>query len=209
MKPSILASLLILALATGSAAQGLQTLTGSTLVGTANGALLGLGTMALTNSSNTGPVRVGIGMGTLYGLGVGVYDVSSREIGSGYRVEGLFNSANYSTMIVLLDTFYGGVTGAIVGTALQLMADKPLVDGLQYGMGVGLWGGFVFGLADVFFLNDPIPTYGSLPLQVAPTERVAIAFIQPAMIAAPVWENGNATIRWEPTVDVARVTIRF
>lgn len=209
MKRTIASLLLALVLTAGLQAQGLQTLAGSTLVGSANGALLGIGTMALANTSHTGAVRVGIGTGTLYGLGIGAYDITAREIGMGYRVEGMFNSANYSAMIVLLDTFYGGVTGAIVGTALQLMADKPLIDGIQYGSGVGLWGGFVFGLADVFLFSDPIPSFGAAPLQAQPNQRVSVLLMQPTLMAAPTLQNGNTTVRWEPAVDVARVTIRF
>lgn len=201
--------LLLIAITVGSQAQGLQTLAGSTLVGSANGALLGLGTMALTNSTDLGAMRIGIGSGTLYGLGIGAYDVTAREIGVGYRVEGMFNSANYSAMIVLLDTFYGGVTGSIVGTALQLMADKPLIDGIQYGTGVGLWGGFIFGLADVFLFSDPIPSFGAVPVAAQPNQRVSVLVMQPTLVATPSLQNGNAGLRWEPAVDVARVTIRF
>lgn len=209
MKRTLATLLLLLSITAGSQAQGLQTLAGSTLVGSANGALLGLGTMALANSTHTGPIRIGIGTGTLYGLGIGAYDITAREVGLGYRVEGMFNSANYSAMIVLLDTFYGGVTGSIVGTALQLMADKPLIDGIQYGSGVGLWGGFIFGLADVFLFSDPIPSFGAVPIQAQPQQRVSVLVLQPTLLAAPSLQNGNAGLRLEPAVDLARVTIRF
>jgi hypothetical protein len=201
--------LLILTVTAGTQAQGLQTLAGSTLVGSANGALLGIGTMALANTTDLAAVRVGIGSGTLYGLGIGAYDITARQVGSGYRVEGMFNSANYSAMIVLLDTFYGGLTGSIVGTALQLMADKPLIDGIQYGSGVGLWGGFVFGLADVFLFSDPVPMFGAVPEQSLPDQRVTVRVLQPTLLAAPSLQNGNAGLRLEPALDVARITIRF
>ena len=209
MKRIVATLLLILTTSAGTHAQGLQTLAGSTLVGSANGALLGIGTMALTNSTDLAAIRVGIGSGTLYGLGIGAYDITARQIGSGYRVEGMFNSANYSAMIVLLDTFYGGLTGSIVGTALQLMADKHLIEGIQYGSGVGLWGGFAFGLADVFLFSDPIPSFGAMSVPAQPNQRVSVRVMQPTLVSTPSLQNGNATLRWEPALDVARVTIRF
>lgn len=201
--------LLILTATAGTQAQGLQTLAGSTLVGSANGALLGIGTMALANTTDLAAIRVGIGSGTLYGLGIGAYDITARQIGSGYRVEGMFNSANYSAMIVLLDTFYGGLTGSIVGTALQLMADKPLIEGIQYGSGIGLWGGFVFGLADVFLFSDPVPAFGAVPTQGQPNTRVTVLVMQPTLLTAPSLQKGHAGWRLEPALDVARITIRF
>ncbi|MCH8494938.1 MAG: hypothetical protein LAT57_04810, partial [Balneolales bacterium] len=93
-------------------AQALKVAAGNTLIGTANGAVIGLSVMGLKNDSDFTPVRFGIGAGTLYGLGVGVYDVSKMDGLGFYYVEGLFNSTEYTSLIVLLDTFYGGVTGS-------------------------------------------------------------------------------------------------
>lgn len=193
----------------GATAQGLKSLAGNTLMGTANGTLLGLGAMALTDDADWAPIRIGIGMGTLYGLGVGVYDVSVYEVGSGYRVQGMFNSANYTSMIVLLDTFYGGVTGGVVGTAMALMVNKPLVEGLQYGTGAGIWAGFAFGLVDAFYFSSP--GAGSLysSLEVNAGESTTVSFLQPNLYTSPLISNGRMAITQEIGLDVAKVTIRL
>lgn len=178
-------------------------------MGTANGALLGLGTMALTDNANAGPLRVGIGMGTLYGLGIGVYDVTVNELGAGYSVEGMFNNSNYSGMIVLLDTFYGGVTGGVVGTAMALMVNKPLINGLQYGVGAGVWGGFAFGLVDAFYFSKSVPTVFAQSITIDPSDRTSIQFIQPNLYSSPIVSKGRMGITSEIGLDLARVTIRL
>lgn len=210
MKTSLLTLIAsIVILHSGVHAQGLQSLAGNTLMGTANGTLLGLGTMALTDKADWAPIRIGIGMGTLYGLGVGVYDVSVYEVGSGYRVQGMFNSANYTSMIVLLDTFYGGVTGGVVGTAMALMVNKPLVKGLQYGTGAGVWGGFAFGLLDAFYFSSPGAgsLYSSLAIDAG--DAATVSFLQPNVYASPVVLNGQMAVTQEIGLDVAKLTIRF
>lgn len=198
-----------LLLTSGAQAQGLQSLATNTLMGTANGTLLGLGTMALTDNADWAPIRIGVGLGTLYGLGVGVYDISVYEIGSGYRVQGMFNSANHSSMIVLLDTFYGGVTGGVVGTAMALLVNKPLVKGLQYGTGAGVWGGFAFGLADAFYFSSPGAgtLYSNLTMEAG--EATTISFLQPNLFTAPLVSNGQMAITQDIGLDVAKVTIRL
>jgi hypothetical protein len=190
-------------------AQGLQSLATNTVMGTANGTLLGLGTMALLDDADWAPIRIGVGMGTLYGLGVGIYDVSVYEVGSGHRVQGMFNSANYTSMIVLLDTFYGGVTGGVVGTAMALMVNKPLVKGLQYGTGAGVWAGFTFGLVDAFYFSSS--KAGSLysSLEVTAGESTTIGFLRPNLYTTPLVSNGRMAITQEIGLDVARVTIRL
>lgn len=198
-----------LLLTSGAQAQGLQSLATNTLMGTANGTLLGLGTMALTDNADWAPIRIGVGLGTLYGLGVGVYDISVYEIGSGYRVQGMFNSANHSSMIVFLDTFYGGVTGGVVGTAIALLVNKPLVKGLQYGTGAGVWSGFAFGLADAFYFSSPGAgtLYSNLTMEAG--EATTISFLQPNLFTAPLVSNGQMAITQDIGLDVAKVTIRL
>lgn len=143
-----------------SDAQTIEILAGNTLNGAVNGTLLGGATMGLTNDSDFAPLRVGVGLGTLYGIGVGTYDV----VDSGGRelvVSGMFNDGNNTSVIVLLDTFYGAAAGAIVVTSVMLVANEPLLDGLQYGSSIGAWAGFGFGLFDAFLLSERI-TPGSV-----------------------------------------------
>lgn len=209
MKKLIFTILSILIISSTVTGQGLKTLAGNTLIGTTNGAMLGLGTMALLNDAHTGPLRVGIGMGTLYGLGVGVYDVTVNELGAGYSVEGMFNNADYSGMIVLLDTFYGGVTGGVVGTAMALMVNKPLINGLQYGVGAGIWGGFAFGLVDAFYFSKSVSAVFAQSITMDPSDRTTIQFIQPNLYSSPIVSNGRMGIASEIGLDLARLTIRL
>lgn len=196
-------------LASGVNGQGLQSLTSNTLMGTANGTLLGLATMALTDNADWAPMRFGVGMGTLYGLGVGIYDVSVYEVGPGYRVQGMFNSTNYTSMIVLLDTFYGGVTGGVVGTAMALMVNKPLEKGLQYGTGAGLWGGFAFGLVDAFYFSSSGAGSQNPSLELNAGESTTVSFLQPNLHTSPFVSNGRMAITQGIGLDVAKVTIRL
>lgn len=135
------------------AQQVLKVLASDTFIGAFNGAILGGGTMALANSTDLSPMRYGVGFGTLYGLGVGAIDLSQTSKNSPYVIHGALNSANYSTQIVLLDTFYGGATGTVIGLAISLISNKSIVKGLQYGSGAGVWAGFGFGLIDSFYLS--------------------------------------------------------
>lgn len=136
-------------------AQSIELLAGNTLNGAVNGVVMGASVMAVTNNPDFAPLRVGAGLGTLYGIGTGAFDIS-KSGGQKLLVTGSFNDGNNSSIIVLLDTFYGAAAGAVVATAVMLVADEPLVNGLQYGAGVGAWVGFGFGLFDAFVLAERI-----------------------------------------------------
>lgn len=136
-------------------AQSIELLAGNTLNGAVNGVVMGASVMAVTNNPDFAPLRVGAGLGTLYGIGTGAFDIS-KSGGQKLLVTGSFNDGNNSSIIVLLDTFYGAAAGAVVATAVMLVADEPLVNGLQYGAGVGAWVGFGFGLFDAFVLSERI-----------------------------------------------------
>lgn len=138
-----------------AAAQTIELLAGNTLNGAVNGVVMGASVMAVTNNPDFAPLRVGAGLGTLYGIGTGAFDIS-KSGGQKLLVTGSFNDGNNSSIIVLLDTFYGAAAGAVVATAVMLVADEPLVNGLQYGAGVGAWVGFGFGLFDAFVLAERI-----------------------------------------------------
>lgn len=139
---------------TSTQAQTIKILGGNTLNGAVNGTMLGGATMALQNSNDFEPLRVGLGAGTLYGLTVGIYDISQASKGQQYYVSGTFNDGDNSTILVLLDTFYGAAGGAIVATSVNLIADRAVEEGLQYGAGIGAWAGFGFGLIDAFILAE-------------------------------------------------------
>lgn len=152
MKQFFFSIFLILVVSTSiSKAQTVEILAGNTLNGAMNGTLLGGASMAIANNDAFYPLQVGLGLGTLYGIGMGGYDITKGG-GKEILVSGLFNDGNNSSIIVLLDTFYGAAAGSIIVTSIMLVANKPLIDGLQYGAGIGAWAGFGFGIFDAFVL---------------------------------------------------------
>ncbi|MEX0681533.1 MAG: hypothetical protein WD097_09140 [Balneolales bacterium] len=136
-------------------AQSFRIVTVNTFTGALTGSALGGATMALQNQSDDYyPLRFGLGIGTIMGLGTGFYDLS-KMTGSDFYVNGLINTANSTGTIILLDTFYGSATGAIVGVAVSLMTNANILKGIQYGSGSGAWAGFAFGLLDAFVISAP------------------------------------------------------
>ena len=120
MQNKLIGFFLLIALlvpATQSKAQTVEILAGNTLNGALNGTLLGGASMALTNSDDFYPLQVGLGLGTLYGIGMGAFDVVQGG-GKPVLVSGLFNDGNNSSIIVLLDTFYGAAAGSIIVTSV-------------------------------------------------------------------------------------------
>lgn len=135
-------------------AQTGQLLGGNTLNGALTGGLLGGATMALSNSGDLTPLRIGLGAGILGGAAVALYDVATLPSGQHFFISGVFNDGSNSSIIILLDTFYGAAGGALLGTAVMLVANRPIIDGLQYGSGIGAWAGFGFGLLDSFMFAE-------------------------------------------------------
>jgi len=194
----IIASVIILVLSSvfqpnKAAAQTINTLGENTLNGALTGTLLGGASMALTNDTDFYPLQVGLGLGTLYGLGVGAYDLL-KSGGNPAVVSGIFNDGNNSTIIVLLDTFYGAAAGAVVATSVMLVANEPLVQGLQYGSGAGAIAGFGFGLFDTFVLAD---------------RSTALAFMQPATYEIPIQDGGVWRLKQQPGIDFVRFSVNF
>lgn len=136
-------------------AQSMQILGGNLINGTLTGTLLGAASMGLNNSSDfETPLRLGVGFGILGGAGIAVYDIVTTPAGDQFLITGTFNDGNNTSIIILLDTVYGAAGGAFLGTAFMLIANKPLIKGLQYGSSAGAWVGFGFGLLDAFVLAD-------------------------------------------------------
>lgn len=150
MRKSILFLGLLLGLSISSTAQTFRIVGLNTMYGAATGTGLGAATMILTESNDYGAIRVGFGAGTLVGLGAGIYDVSNAH----GLIQGYFSSAEVSSQIIAMDTFYGSATGALVGFAISLIASKDIVNGLKYGAGAGAWTGFAFGVVETFFLGS-------------------------------------------------------
>ena len=136
-----------------ASSQTIKLLAGNTLNGAVTGVGLGGAVMGLQNSDDFAPLRVGLGAGTLFGIGVGFYDVSQVAKGEQFYISGTFNDGTNTSIIVLLDTFYGAAAGAIIASSITLIANEPIVDALQYGSSAGAWVGFGFGLIDAFALS--------------------------------------------------------
>lgn len=134
--------------------QSFKVLAGSAFNGAVTGSMLGGATMALQDDLNWNNVEFGVGGGIIGGVGLGIYDVTRIQTGNSYYISGTFNDGESTSVIVLLDTFYGAATGALVGSAVMLMTDEYILDGIQYGAGVGAWVGFGFGLVDGMFVSN-------------------------------------------------------
>lgn len=135
-------------------AQTIDLVGGNVLNGAVTGTVLGVGVMGFQNSNNFAPLRVGLGAGILGGAGIALHDVTTTPEGQQFFISGTFNDGNNSSIIILLDTMYGVGTGAVLGTAVMLIQNKPLVEGLQYGGASGAWAGFGFGLLDAFMFAE-------------------------------------------------------
>lgn len=135
-------------------AQTTDLLAGNILNGAVTGSVLGLATMGLQNSDDFAPLRIGLGSGILAGAGFAAYDIGTLPAGQEFFISGVFNDGNNTSIILLLDTLYGAGVGAVIGSAVMLITDKPQLKGLQYGGGAGAWVGFSFGIFDTFFLAE-------------------------------------------------------
>jgi hypothetical protein len=156
MKRILLTAVLLLSLSSGAFAQAMKVTAANTGLGALNGALLGLGAMGLSgNSDDLTPLRVGVGFGTLYGLGMGIYDATVHTNNGITNIKyGMLHSSEYSAMIPMFDTVYGGATGAVVGMAISLINGTSIRKGFVNGGSVGLFGGFLFGITDVLYFSQ-------------------------------------------------------
>lgn len=217
---AILLSLIVIFSGTKSSeAQTIELLAGNTLNGALNGTLLGGATMGLQNSSDFRPLQVGLGLGTLYGLGMGAYDIVSGE-GQQVLVSGLFNDGDNTSIIVLLDTFYGAAAGAVIGTSIMLIADEPIVEGLQYGASTGAWMGFGVGLIDVFAFSErntratlaiytPSSTKADGLVGIQLDDKTSIGLVSPSIIQTLKMGKTSFTQELSPTVEVVNLKFNF
>jgi len=149
---SLITTLIISGFCSQSAhSQPAKTIALSTMEGALTGAMLGAGTMALKNNGDIDPLRIGVGAGALYGAASGIYDIATLGPDQTTRY-GWFTNGRYSTTIVLKDTFYGGVIGTLLGSAIVLINGESFTDGLRKGVGAGVWTGFGFGLLDAYII---------------------------------------------------------
>ncbi|MDX1617197.1 MAG: hypothetical protein R3224_00325 [Balneolaceae bacterium] len=205
-------------------AQSIKILAGNTLNGALTGTILGGATMGLRNSEDFAPLRVGVGAGTLYGIGVGVYDLSHISKGEQFYISGTFNDGDNTTIIVLLDTFYGAAGGSIVAASFNLIANEPVVEALQYGASIGAFAGFGFGLIDAFVLADrpgdfapeeplPSPTSdaGGSGVFSLRTDRGGMAYqvnlLRPAVYTLTDIGRSSISVEQAPAVDLVQLKV--
>lgn len=193
--------------------QALRALANNTFAGAITGAGLGAATMALADSDDVGMLRVGVGVGTLAGMGVGIYD-AGNNLG---HVQGTFNSVPYSGYIIMVDTFYGAATGAIGGMAIALLGNNRIATGAQYGVGIGAWAGFAFGVVDAFYLSHQYDDFdyfssadnGNGLIQLQTGTHSQIGFLNPSLFVFPQLENQSLTMAPRYGLELANVSFRF
>ncbi len=203
-----------------SKAQTIELLAGNTLNGAVTGTILGGATMALENTTEFDALRVGVGLGILGGIGVGVYDITYGK-GNEMLVSGLFNDGNNSTIIILLDTFYGAAAGGVIATSVMMVANEPLVDGLQYGAGIGAFAGFGFGLVDSFVLaqrshagsysaNMKSPSSSASGLMsINFDESKSLGLVNPSLIKTYDFSSSTITQHIQPTIEMVNFRVNF
>tara|TARA_R100001143_G_scaffold53522_1_gene49004 strand:- start:3573 stop:4232 length:660 start_codon:yes stop_codon:yes gene_type:complete len=212
MRKLLLSTLILLAIHLFSFnktnAQSLELVGGNIINGAITGSALGVATMGLTNSSDFAPLRIGLGVGILGGTGVALYDISTLPQGQTFFVSGVFNDGQNSSIIILLDTLYGSVAGVAVGSAVALINNNSIMDGLQYGASAGAWFGFGFGVVDAFFIaernNDfisAILTNRDSVIDIQ-SENSSFKMLQPDLVGVTDLSGTSLQYRVEPTVNL-------
>ncbi|XWN36173.1 MAG: hypothetical protein ROO71_09415 [Balneola sp.] len=198
-------------------AQTVELLAGNTLNGAVQGTLLGGASMALSNSDDFSALRIGVGLGTLYGVGMGAYDITTGS-GQEVLVSGLFNDGNNSSIIVLLDTFYGAALGSVVVVAVTLVANERITTGLQYGAGIGAWAGFGFGIFDTLVLAErtfaPVAAINvnqnaSGLIGMNFENRSSFGFINPTIVRTTQITSSDFSSTLNPALEVVNFRLNF
>ena len=76
----------------------------------------------------------------------------------------------------------------------MLVANEPLVQGLQYGAGAGAIAGFGFGLFETFVLADRSTT---------------LTFMKPGTYEILVQSVGTWQLKQQPGIDFVRLSVSF
>jgi hypothetical protein len=197
-------------------AQSAQLLGGNLINGTLTGTLLGAASLGLNNSSDfETPMRLGVGFGILGGAAIAVYDIVSTPAGDQFLISATFNDGNNTSIILLLDTVYGAAGGAFLGTAFMLIANKPLVKGLQYGSSAGAWVGFGFGILDAFVLADRNSDFISSnilnnnSIYQASSGNSTFSFGAPMIVPTTVVQGSSVLRDFRPALGIINYSLKF
>jgi len=214
-KISFLIVCLLWVFSTQSKAQSLELIGGNIVNGAVTGSILGTAVMGLQNSNDFTPFRIGLGAGILGGSGLAIYDVATLPRGQQFFKSGVFNNGNNSSIIILLDTLYGAGLGAALGSAVVLIGNKSIVNGLQYGASAGAWAGFGFGIVDSFILaehNRDLMSNGLMSgsgLFKLSQNNTNFEFIKPDIVETKSVNNGNLKQNLNPALTVFSMKYRF
>lgn len=200
---------------THSHAQTIEVIGGNMVNGAVTGTLLGAATMALENNSDFLPVRMGLGAGVIGGAAISIYDLATLPRGEQFYISGVFNDGRNSTIIILLDTLYGAAGGAVIGMAGMLIADRPLINGLQYGSGIGAWTGFAFGLVDAFVLSRRNRDFAGAAflnrnsMLAISSHTYRLEMGRPSIHDQPVISSRDIGMSYEPAFDLFALKMSF
>jgi len=209
-------------------AQSVQILSSNTLNGAINGVVLGGASMFLTNKKVNAPfnknlddlyaLQVGLGLGTLYGVGMGGYDVVTGG-GQEILVSGFLNDGDNSSIIVLMDTFYGAAAGGLIALSLSLVSNEPVIEAMQKGSGVGAFVGFGFGVIDTFVIanrsSEPVSSVYSINdtadgiASISFENGSSFAFINPSILSSLELSQKDFSQVYRPTVELINVRVNF
>ncbi|MEX2456460.1 MAG: hypothetical protein WD381_04060 [Balneolaceae bacterium] len=182
------------------------------LNGAVTGSIAGLATMGLRNNDDFAPLRVGLGAGILAGTALAAYDLSTLPSGQQFFISGTFNDGNNSSIIILMDTLYGIGGGSVLGTAIMLIQNEPLVKGLQYGGSIGALAGMGFGMIDSFFLAERNRDFVAQSLlsrssifEISKTNHT-VGFLQPKLIS---YNDFSGNMEVEPALGLINFKSSF
>lgn len=185
------------------------------LNGAVTGSIAGLATMGLRNNDDFAPLRVGLGAGILSGAAIAAYDFSTVPDGQEFFISGTFNDGNNSSIIILMDTLYGIAGGSVLGTAIMLIQNEPLVKGIQYGGSIGAYAGIGFGMIDAFFLAEGNREFVAQSLfnrssifEINQTNHT-IGFLQPQLISYNDFSGSIPTRELEPALGLINFKSSF
>ena len=209
-------------------AQSVQILGSNTLNGTINGVVLGGASMLITDKKVNAPfnknlddlyaLQAGLGLGILFGIGIGVYDVYTGE-GKDMIVSGFFNDGNNSSIILLMDTFYGAAGGGLIAMSLSLVSNERLIDATKYGLGLGAFIGFGFGIIDSFIIaersNEPLTFNYTMPKHaeglatISFNNDTSLGLINPTLISNFESTNNGVVFAYRPAIELINVRLNF
>lgn len=185
------------------------------LNGAVTGSIAGLATMGLRNDDDFAPLRIGLGAGILSGAAIAAYDFSTVPDGQEFFISGTFNDGNNSSIIILMDTLYGIAGGSVLGTAIMLIQNEPLVKGLQYGGSIGAFTGMGFGMLDAFFLAEGNRDFVAQSLfnrssifEINQTDHT-FGFLQPKLISYNDFNGNIPTLEVEPALGLINFKSTF